>query len=758
MRGKWHLIAVSAIIGIIAVTLRLLFLYGIFFLWLYLLYRNKRLRIVHILIMCSTCFIFSFYYYPVNQNKISSDAILDFTGTIISEIETTALKTSFVFRDDVTGQDLLVTYFKNENSTVQPITWKTGATCQLQGSPEIPPTSKNPGQFNYQEYLYKQKINYLITIDESDINCTGSSFKDRLFTIRKNIIVNIEENTSGFTSGWLQALLLGQDAMIEEKTINIFQRWGLSHLLAISGLHVGLISSFVYFILIKTGMITKEKAFYLLLALLMVYPFISGGAPSVWRAVWMTILGFIMLKNKWKVGLIDTLSIVFFICVIIDKQIIYQLGFQFSFLVTLSLLLSKHFITRSKGKADLLFRISFISLVSVLPIQIAHFYFFNPLSLLLNSVVVPYFSIVVMPILFLVLLSLYFFPFLTTPIDVLFMHVHQSALSLIAWIDQKGYYPWIVGEFPVYYFIPYYLGLLYLFIALDNKKIRIATLNGLALICFVIWISCRPYINANGTVTMLDVGQGDAIIIELPYRKGVILIDAAGTMENDFKTPSDRTYQQVIKPYLYSRGIGSIDLIVLSHADHDHIGSLPYLLDEFRVQHVLTSSYFSPPEELARILKKEEINRSYINKGEHFMIDRQQFYVMHPQVNQQTKNDNSLVIASEIGSLMWLFTGDISEDVESTLTNNYPNVKVDVLKVAHHGSLSSTSSNFLRSVKPQIALLSVGENNRYNHPHQDVLDRLSNEKIIIYRTDKQGALQYTYKNNGDRGTFSSFLP
>ncbi|WP_117169168.1 DNA internalization-related competence protein ComEC/Rec2 [Paraliobacillus sediminis] len=758
MRGKWHLIAVSAIIGIIAITLRLLFLYGIFFLWLYLLYRNKRLRIVHVLIMCSTCFIFSFYYYPVNQTNISSNAILDFTGTIVSEIETKALKTSFVFRDDLTDQDLLVTYFNNEKTSVHPTTWKTGATCQLQGSPEIPPASKNPGQFNYQEYLYKQKINYLITIEQSNLNCTGSSFKDRLFTIRKNIIVQIEENTSDFTSGWLQALLLGQDALIEEKTINVFQRWGLSHLLAISGLHVGLISGFVYFILIKTGMITKEKAFYLLLALLMVYPFISGGAPSVWRAVWMTILGFIMLKNKFKVGLIDSLSFVFFICVVLDKQIIYQLGFQFSFLVTLSLLLSKHLITRSNGKVDLLFRISFISLVSVLPIQIAHFYFFNPLSLLLNSVVVPYFSVVVMPILFLILLSLYFFPFLTTLIDLLFMHVHQFALSIIDWIDQKSYYPWIVGEFPVYYFIPYYFGLLFLFIALDNKKKRIATLNGIALICLIIWISCRPYMNANGTVTMLDVGQGDAIIIELPYRKGVILIDAAGTMENDFKSPSDRTYQQVIKPYLYSRGIGSIDLVVLSHADHDHIGSLPYLLDEFRVQQVLTSTYFTPPEELASVLKKEEINWSYINSGEHFMIDRQQFYVMHPQVNQQSKNDNSLVIASEIGSLMWLFTGDIGEDVENILTKNYPNVKVDVLKVAHHGSLSSTSTNFLRTVRPQIALLSVGENNRYNHPHQDVLERLTKEKVIIYRTDKQGAIEYTYKNNGDRGTFSSFLP
>ncbi|WP_157967890.1 DNA internalization-related competence protein ComEC/Rec2 [Paraliobacillus sp. X-1268] len=758
MRGKWHLIAVSAIIGIIAITLRLLFLYGIFFLWLYLLFKNKRIRIVDIMIMCSTCFIFSFYYYPSNQNKILDGEVQDFMGTITSEIDSTPLKTSFVFHDAITNQDLLVTNFKNEEDLSSSTTWKTGATCQLQGSPEIPPVSKNPGQFNYQEYLFKQKITYLITIEQSDLKCTGSSFENELFTLRKNIIVKIEREISSFASGWLQALLLGRDALIDEKAINVFERWGLSHLLAISGLHVGLISSFVYFILIKTGMVTKEKAFYLLLALLMVYPFISGGAPSVWRAAWMTILGFIMMKNKINLGMIDSLSIVFFICVLFDKQIIYQLGFQFSFLVTLSILLSKHFITRSSGKLNLIFRISFISLVSVLPIQIAHFYFLNPLSLILNTIVVPYFSIIVMPVLFLMLLSIYFFPFLTTLIDSTFIHLHQPALSIIEWIDQKWYYPWIIGEFPIYYYIPYYLCLFFLFIALDDKKKRMAILNGLVLIGLVFWIACRPYINGNGTITMLDVGQGDSIIIELPYRKGVIVIDAAGTMESDFKTPSDRTYQQVIKPYLYSRGIGNIDLVVLSHADHDHIGSLPFLLEEFPVQRIVTSTYFTPPQELANVIKKEEINWDYLKKDEHFMIDQQQFYVMHPEVNQEAENDNSLVIASKIGSLMWLFTGDISADVEQILVKNYPNIKVDVLKVAHHGSHSSTSSSFLQAFRPQIALISVGENNQYNHPDQDVIERLSKENIIIYRTDKQGAIQYTYKNTGDQGTFSSFLP
>lgn len=715
--------------------------------------------------MISTCLIFSFYYSPSSlsgQKELLSNEMQRITGTILSEVETTNVKTSFVFHASSNTEDILVTYFKPTNETASstyPTSWKTGAICQIEGVPELPTPSENPGQFNYQDYLKKQSINYQLTIAKvSDLKCTGSSSRQAFFSLRNNIITHIDEKMSGFSSAWTQALLLGQDTLIEETTIELFQRWNLSHLLAISGLHVGLITSFVYFLLIKTGMLTKEKAFFLLLLLLIIYPFISGGAPSVWRAVLTTSLGMIFLKYKSKLGLIDTISIVFFICVVADKQIVYQLGFQFSFLVTLALLLSKSYLTKNNGMVGLLFRISFISLISVLPIQIAHFYFLNPLALLLNILVVTYFTIIVMPALFTLFFSVYTFPVLIKIIDPAFMHVHQFVLAIIEWIDKVFYYPWVIGEFPYYYFVPYYVGLFFLFSALDKEKLRLALLHGTLLVGLLVWISCRPYLNPNGSVTMLDIGQGDAIIMELPYRKGVIVMDVAGKMENDFKTPSNRTYKQVIKPYLYSRGITNIDIIFLSHADHDHIGSLPYLLADFSVQRVVTSPYFSPPNDLSNVMKEERVHIDRMGKNDRLIIDKQQFFVVHPQLNYQSKNDNSLVLFTEIGSLTWLFTGDISESVESEITNQYPDIEVDVLKVAHHGSLTSTSSNFIETVKPEIALISVGKNNRYNHPHETVIKRLQNNNVIIYRTDKQGAIQYTFKNNGERGTFSSFSP
>ncbi|GGM31104.1 DNA internalization-related competence protein ComEC/Rec2 [Paraliobacillus quinghaiensis] len=761
MRGDWNLIVISVIIGVVAVTLNFLFIYAIFAIWLYLLYQYKRIKFPHLILMIIACFISSLYYYPINiQDNMSLKQNSVIEGVILSEVEETTTSTSFIFQEKKSEQKLSVTYFKDPKyHSDQTTSWKTGATCSLQGQVVSPPISKNPGQFNYRKHLKKQAINYQLTLGSvTDLECENSSVRQYFYNLRKDIKTDIETKISSFSSAWIQALLLGQDNLIEDADIELFQRWNLSHLLAISGLHVGLISGFIYFIFTKTGMLTREKAYFVLIVLLLIYPFLSGGSPSVWRAVLMSVLGIIVLSNNHKIGLTDIISIVFLLCLIINKEIIFQLGFQFSFIVTLAILLSRKFLMRSNKKLEIIFRISFISTVSVLPLQLAHFYFINPLAILLNLFIVPYFTLIVMPLLFVLFISSYVTPFISTLIDTSFELIHQFVLTLIRGIDDIFYYPWVIGEIPFGYFIPYYSFLIFLFIALNKNKKSNIIFPGILLVGLMIWIACRPYLNPYGTVTMLDVGQGDAIVIELPYRKGVVLIDAAGTMQNDFTTPSDRTYKQIIKPFLYSKGIGKIDAVILSHADHDHIGSVSYLIKEFAVQNIITSPYFIPPEPLSQILEEEKQTITAIVAGQQVTIDNQAFKIIHPDSNHYSKNDNSLVILSNIGGLTWLFTGDISKEVEINLTHLYPNLTVDVLKVAHHGSNSSSVKDFLNKVKPDISLISVGENNRYNHPHKEVMDRLLKKSNIIYRTDLQGAIQYTFKDNGEQGTFSTFLP
>ncbi|CQR46906.1 ComEC family competence protein [Paraliobacillus sp. PM-2] len=755
MRGYWHLFAIAVIVTIIAITFNSYFLYGLFLIWLYILYRRHSLQNLTIMIMLAISVFTSIYYLPKEVDTSwlkSSDQ--SYTGTITSAVKRENNYLSFIFNIKENNNNIQLNYFF-ENKSEQPTSWKTGAACQLTAIPQTPSTSTNPGEFDYQSFLLQKGISKQLTLTKIDnLQCEGANVLDKFYRWQNKIVERVNHYCSTFTSSWLLALYFGVDTQLDEDIVDIFKRWNLSHLLAISGLHVGLITSFLYFIFIKMGFLSKEKGVYIILLFLFIYPFLSGGAPSVWRSCLMGVLGIILLQFRKKVSIIDIVSMVFLLCLVYNKYLIFQLGFQFSFLVTLGLVLSK------KGfehvtKVQLLFRISLISILILLPLQMMHFYYFNPLAILLNVFLIPYFSILVMPFLFFLLIICFFYPSLTTFLDLIFQWMHAPMLRFITWIDQHLFHPFVVGEFPYLYVWFYYILLIGLFMAIEYKKMKQVFISSLLLLCWIIWLEMRPYTNENGIITMLDVGQGDAMVIELPYRKGVIMIDVAGTFEEDFQTPSDRIYKQVIQPFLYSKGISQVDLIILSHADHDHIGSLTYLLKDFNIKHIVTSPYFDSPL-LAEMSEEQQYHT--VGYDDTFYYNGLSFQIIHPNNNYQDRNNNSLVVLAKLGQLKWLFTGDISDQIEQQIINIYPNLTVDVLKLAHHGSGDSTSESFIRQLDPKVAMISVGKDNRYGHPADKVIERLESKGIIVFRTDQQGAIQYTYKDNGERGTFSTFLP
>lgn len=703
---------------------------------------------------------FAYYYYPDPIKPIEAEAT-SFTGKIVSEVDDNPQRTTFVFQEPRKSAKIQVSFFKNNasNTSSAPISWKTGATCQITGERTVPKDQTNPGQFSYQQHLSKQAISSQLTLENrEDLLCSGSSFRGEMYRGRQTILLTIEENLSHMSASWMQALFFGEKDLLDDSIVSVFRRWNLSHLLAISGLHIGLIAGFLYVIFVRTGLFTKKKANYLLIIILFIYPFFTGGSPSIWRATAMTIIGLACWKRRHIFTTSDTVSIVFLLFVIADQQIIYQLSFQFSFLVTFSIMLSRQFLARRPNKIVLLLWISMISMFSVLPIQIENFYFINPLGLLLNIIAIPYFTLFVLPVLFVMIVSLVIAPFLVPFIDWIFTSIHQIGLAFFISIDQSLYSPVVIGEFPNPYFSLYFLFFIGLMISLDNKNWRQASRRGGLLVMTVFILMIRPYFNPNGTVTMLDVGQGDALVIELPYRQGIIIYDAAGVMENDFETPSDRIYQQVIKPYLYSRGISKVDALILSHAHHDHIGSVPYLIEEISIRNVIISEYFVMPPELAEVIGVTGQQVLTVKASDRLNIKGQIFTVLSPGFDWNSKNDNSLVLTTELGPLSWLLTGDISGEVEEQIVGTYPNLQIDVLSVSHHGSITSSSEHFLQKIEPRVAWISVGENNRYQHPDSEVLNRLKQQDVKIYRTDRHGAVQYVYHDNRAQGTFLPFNP
>ncbi|WP_163970058.1 DNA internalization-related competence protein ComEC/Rec2 [Oceanobacillus halotolerans] len=757
MNGYWHLPAISVVGSIICVLSQNKWIIVPLLVWFGYLYLFKWLGKTQIILSLAFFLFFLFYIPVITPTEYTTPANNStINGKIKSSIDETNNKIDLVLHENNTDRVFLITYFFSNNELISSIDRKKltyGANCVVNGKIELPESSRNPGQFDYQTYLLSRGITYQMTLDSlEDIQCTGASSISRLYDLRYKLFSYISDMTSVETSAWLNGLVLGNDVLIDENVIDLFRRWNLSHLLAISGLHVGLVITLFYFLLIKLGMVTREKATWILLLFLPCYALIAGGEPSVWRASMMVMLFIILKQFKLRLSVTDVLSIVMMILILFDPYIVYHVGFQLSFAVTLGLLLSKNWIRQSQSSVWTIAKISFISQMMILPFQFSYFYTFQPLSILLNIVIVPYFSFFVIPFLFLVLL-LSPIKWIVTLMDAFFVIVHSFVINFIERVDQLAYFPWVSGPLPGFTVILYYGLLLFFMSSLEKGKLTRAFTYGCMKLVLICVFLVKPYFSNVGSITMLDIGQGDAFVIELPYRKGVILIDAGSTFSFEDREPTSTVKEQIIEPYLHSRGIQQIDAIFISHEDTDHNGSVSYLMNDFSVKKVIVSQFY-PEDDTTWGNNETQLVR--MGQNDRIAIGEHQFFILGPAVSKQDPNENSLVIYTTLGGKRWLFTGDIGKETEKELIQTYPNLRVDVLKVAHHGSDTSTEDSFLETVDPSIAMISVGIENRYGHPTNNVLTLLHEEGVRIFRTDIDGAVQFQFKD--EDGTFFKYLP
>lgn len=760
MKGHWHIVAMS--VGMTIVTIiynNVIFLVGAF-IWLSLLYYFK--RIGKIPLVFSLFLSLYFLYYIPSPEMVTSEANLtqgnqELIGQIISPKIITNKKVDFVFQDKKTEDNIQVIFFldNNKDPGIDVTSLKLGASCKINGKIELPDTSTNPGQFDYRGYLQSKGIAFQLVLNSiNDIECVGSSLFNNIFSSREKLIFYIEKKVSKETAAWLNALVLGNDSLLDEETLELFQRWSLSHILAISGLHVGLIIGLLYFALVKFNLVTKEKANWFILIFLPLYALLAGGAPSVWRASLMAFMFLVINKIKLNYSVTDILGLVCLILIIFDRYIIYHIGFQLSFLVTFGLVLSRNWISQTNRLWQPLL-ISFTAQMMILPLLFIYFSIFQPLSILLNVIVVLYFSVFVIPFMFILLLLSPLSTLLTNLLDILFQSVHKPFISLIFFIDEFFDYPWIIGKFPIFIVVLYYSLFILFMIKIEESKLKHAFKYGISIVVLITGVAVQPYLSSTGVVTMLDIGQGDAFIIELPYRKGVIFVDAGSTFSYDDFKPNSRVYKQVIRPYLYSRGINKVDAIIISHEHVDHYGSVQFLLSDMDVDDIILSEFYQLEESIEKEWLKYDVNIHRVILDDTFVVKGQQFHVVAPAKNVSV-NDNSLVVNSNLGGKNWLFTGDIGKGIEREIISQYPKLSVDVVKIAHHGSDTSTDKKFIEEIGANFALIPVGVNNSYNHPSEEVINTLEDRNLTVLRTDEDGAVQFYFKNN--KGTFFKFLP
>ncbi|MGE6364398.1 DNA internalization-related competence protein ComEC/Rec2 [Bacillus paramycoides] len=318
------------------------------------------------------------------------------------------------------------------------------------------------------------------------------------------------------------------------------------------------------------------------------------------------------------------------------------------------------------------------------------------------------------------------------------------------------------GQTPLFLVAIYCFSVVSIFVIWERvimKKILVIVVGVFLLISICHYVS--PYFRASGSVTFLDVGQGDAILIRLPYDKGVYLIDTGGALHVKKEAWQEKKHEfsvghDILVPFLQKEGIKTIDKLIVTHGDADHIGDALDLLSSITVKEVV----FGRKEQdavLEKVLKKQALEKrvkiSVVGEGESWRINEAEFFVLSPKGKEKGENDSSIVIWAKLGGLTWLFTGDLEEAGEKFIVATYPELRANILKVAHHGSKTSSADPFLSLVQPSMAIISVGERNRYGHPHKEVIERFKKIGTEIWRTDKQGAISYVF--NGEKGTFQS---
>lgn len=765
LKGNWHFIALGVLFSVMALqTNELLLLPIMLFSWLFYLYVKKKITLLVVLLTMMSFIIF-YAYLPSYERAYLTDSSTPpsttshkqtkVSGTIISSVKQTDKIISFTLRQNESNKRILVTYFRPHdfsslNEEAQSFSFTYRAICTISGTLESPNEATNPFEFNYRKYLFEQGITHqLIVENTNDINChERRSFFTTINKVRDRLIVQANERLHPQIASWQQALIFGNKDELDESVELLFQRWGLSHLLAISGLHVGIIVALVYVLLIRFFGVTREKTRLIVMLFLPVYALLAGGQPSVWRAALMTLFIIILGTKQIKVSRLDVLSIVFLLLIIINKYIIFHVGFQFSFAVTLGLILSAKWFSTAQSRIEMIFQISFIAQMMIVPLQMYYFYHFQPLSILLNVIIVPYFSIFVIPSMFFSFL-LYMLPqAIGDVLQTIFMSIHETVLSGINYLDRYVNMPFISGEVTIHIAIVYYILLFGMMIQLTKNARRNALYFGFGICLLLTFIIAKPYMSKMGSVTMLDIGQGDAFVIELPYRKGIFLIDAGATFDFDSFEPKETIYKNIIRPYLMGRGIREIDAIFVSHAHLDHHGSVRFIIDDFSVRELFVDAYFAEDDaELLNWLHDEDVRVERASFTEEIVRNGHTFYVVSPDRNHHDKNDNSLVLFTKIGNRNWLFTGDISKSVEEQIVRTFPNMQVDMLKVAHHGSNTSTADELLEVLSPKAAFIPVGRKNRYGHPDKDVVELLEQSGVDVYRTDEDGAVQYKYRDN-----------
>ena len=720
------------------------------------------------------------------QEKLEEKELIEVIGKVTSEKMDKDYKVRYEFNvksvNYITGENLKFYIEVNTKKLKDDV--KYGDIIYIKGEYKRPDIQRNYCGFDYNEYLKTKDIIGTINVQEYKIQNSPKTVETTFHNYIQNIKNKINDILSPKVSGVFIGIVLGDRTYIDDQTTENFKNANLTHILAVSGMHMTflILSVSLFF----KNLIGKRNSYIFSLFVITIYVGITGFSASILRSAIMGILVLVSKIIYRKNDIWNALAFSLLLILINNPFYLFDIGLQLSYGGTIGILLFQKVIydffkyriykikkIRQFATRKIIYFINkMLDIISVtlsaqlviLPIMIYNFHTFSVYFLISNILA----SIIVEP-LFIISLIFLMLVIISQPLATLLSFIVEIIYLILIWISYIGMLPYsqilIVRPYTFLVIVYFLLSLLIcIFYRLRTNPLRSFSymrfrnlkfwllykfkLKKKILVLLILFsiICCKCFyffFPNNLKIYFVDVGQGDCTYIETPLGKKM-LIDGGGSDFSNFDVG-----KQTLVPYLLNRRVKKIDFVFISHFDSDHVGGILTVLEEIYVEKVIIPKQFENSENYKKflnIIMEKNINVQIVLLGDKIYIEKNLFVtILYPKeefINENVLNNNSMVFKLNYNNFSILFTGDIEKIAEEDILKNINSkmLKSNILKVAHHGSKTSTIEKFLELVSPQIALIGVGKDNSFGHPSDEIVERLKNRNVDIYRTDQMGEI------------------
>lgn len=671
-----------------------------------------------------------------NQLKVNGDLV---TGTATLEAGTKHEKVFFYY------------VLESESEQQAFLQLHEVVRVSVEGTIEEIEHARNKGNFDAKNYYLSLGVLHALKVERLNSGMKSvSGFWSFVEHLRSWLLQVVRSQKDSRIKQYTLALLLSDRSGFSEEEWEQYKQLGLLHLLAISGLHISLMVACIERLCWRSG-ITREKTRGLLVLFVVFYGFVIGWNISGTRAIGMVVFAAVskpFIKKRGSTQM-DCLLWMAIASILVWPGILLNVAFQLSYgLTAIIIFLSKWqraVLPRIRANVWVPIGMSLIAL----PLLCQYFFYWNALSILLTALFSMLFEMLLFPLLTAYLVAVLFG---VVPLIGLLTSVGEVVLSgvsrALTFCQQLSFTKFTLGIWDKWEVVLYLTILIAIGILFERRRMTMkkGVLSILAILALLIEV---PY-HWGTELVMVDVGQGDSILLLAPGWNQATLIDTGGL--SDFKQKEawrnrkkkDQGITTVV-PALQAEGLSELSQVMLSHGDEDHVGNLKTIAKHLTIRQLIIGKGMEKIPLMQEMKKKyPKIQWRLVLAGDEWKWNETTWKVLWPKGLSHAENEDSILVLVTVMKQTILLTGDASEKVEEAVVHAHPNLQFSILKAGHHGSRTSSGEALLKLVQPRLAFISCGKHNHYGHPSPETLARLKGAGAIIFRTDQDGQIRLRF--------------